>query len=102
MKYIRGTIIDGTGANPIPDGIVAIQGDLIAEVGPRTDFNISKEAEVINAQGKTVLSGIIDSHVHTAADPGVRRELLVGGVTAVCDLGSPLDSLPHFAQDRVG
>jgi hypothetical protein len=47
-----------------------------------------------------ILPGFIDAHVHTTADLGVCRQLLTCGVTALCDLGSPLSSMPRFDQDR--
>jgi imidazolonepropionase-like amidohydrolase len=102
LVITNGTIIDGTGADPVPDGMLLIQGDRITAVGSRTDFGIYPEAAVIDAQGKTILPGIIDSHVHSAADAGVRRQLLTDGVTALCDLGSPLDSIAQFLQERIG
>ena len=97
----NGTVIDGTGTDPVPDGSVVIRGDRIAAVGPRAP-DVPPGAQVIDAEGGTILPGIIDAHVHSAADPTVRRDLLTAGVTAVCDLGSPLDSMPQFAQERVG
>jgi imidazolonepropionase-like amidohydrolase len=102
LVITNATIIDGTGADPVPDGMLVIQGDRITAVGSRTDFGPRPEAAVIDAQGRTILPGIIDSHVHSAADAGVRRQLLTGGVTALCDLGSPLDSIAQFVQERIG
>ena len=79
LVITNGTIIDGTGGDPVPDGMLVIQGDRITAVGAGTDFGIYREAAVIDAQGKTILPGIIDSHVHNAADAVVRRRLLTGG-----------------------
>jgi imidazolonepropionase-like amidohydrolase len=36
---------------------------------------------------------VIDSHAHTSGDPEVLMNYLISGVTAVCDLGSPLNSM---------
>ena len=58
-------------------------------------------ARVIDVGGGTILPGLIDAHLHTAADLGVRRQLLTGRVTAICDLGSPLSSMPRFDHNRV-
>jgi imidazolonepropionase-like amidohydrolase len=98
LVLTHGTVIDGTGSDPIPDGVVVIQGDRIVAVGPALDFAASSAATVIDAGGRTILPGIIDSHVHSTADAAVRREFLTEGVTAVCDLGSPLVAMPLFEQ----
>ena len=102
MKYIRGKIFDGTGSEPILDGIVAIQVDRIAAVGPASDFHDPPSDGWIDADGGTVLPGVIDSHVHSALDHKVRRHYLQQGVTAVCDLGSTLDSMLQFGMQDHG
>lgn len=48
----------------IPRGTVLIEGGRIKEVGP--DVVIPKDAEVIDATGKTVTPGLIDAHSHLA------------------------------------
>ena len=74
------TLIDGTGTEPIPDGIVIIQGERIVAVGREADLEVPAEAQIIDAGGGTILPGIIDSHVHETWDPEVRRQLLVVGL----------------------
>jgi imidazolonepropionase-like amidohydrolase len=95
----NGTVIDGTGAAPIPNGVVIIQGERIIAVGRQAELAVPREAHVINAQGGTILPGLIDSHVHTTWSPKVRREFLELGTTSVCDLGSPIERLDDFQQD---
>jgi imidazolonepropionase-like amidohydrolase len=95
----NGTLIDGTGADPIPDGIVIIEGQRIVAAGREADIAIPSGAQVIDAQGGTILPGLIDSHVHNTWSPKVRREFLELGVTSVCDMGSPIERMPDFEQD---
>ena len=45
----------------LPTGDVLIEGDKIAQVAPRIDA----DAEVVDAGGKIVIPGFIDSHRHT-------------------------------------
>jgi hypothetical protein len=94
--------MDGAGAAPIPDATVAIVGNRIVAVGRSMDLSISPEATVIDAKGGTILPGIIDSHVHTTSDPAVRRSILVGGVTSICDLGSVKTAMSQFDQGYIG
>ena len=96
----NGTVITGTGSDPIPNGIVVIRGDRIVAVGLRTDFAIPSSAQVIDAKGGTILPGMINAHAHGVSNPAVRRvSFLLKGVTSVCDMGSPLVQMPEFAQD---
>lgn len=95
----NGTLIDGNGADPMPDGIVIIEGDRIVAAGREADIAIPSNARIIDAKGGTILPGLIDSHVHDTWSPEVRREFLELGVTSVCDLGSPIERMDEFEQD---
>jgi imidazolonepropionase-like amidohydrolase len=59
-----GTLIDGTGGAPVRDALVVIRGDRIVAAGPRAQVQAPKGARVINAKGKWIIPGLIDSHVH--------------------------------------
>jgi imidazolonepropionase-like amidohydrolase len=100
MVITNGLVIDGTGADPIPDGLVALMGDRIVAIGHREDFAISGEAYVIDVKGGTILPGIINAHVHSTADPATRRfSFLLKGVTVTCDMGAPMESISQFEQE---
>lgn len=98
----NGTVVDGRGSEAIRDGIVVIVGDRITFVGRAADYAYPSDSQVIDARGGTILPGIIDAHVHGAADPAIRRQFLISGVTAVCDLGFPLGYMPQFDEDHLG
>jgi hypothetical protein len=49
----NGTVIDGTGAEPILNGLVAIKDGEIVAVGAETQFRIPQDAQVIDAQERT-------------------------------------------------
>ncbi|MET3576113.1 amidohydrolase family protein [Bhargavaea ullalensis] len=59
----NGLIINGTGSEPVR-GIVVTDGDKIAYVGDASGYTKAGDEEVIDAAGKTVLPGFIDTHVH--------------------------------------
>lgn len=51
----------------IPDGGVLIHDDRIAAVGPTSELEkriVKEEYEIIDASGKTVMPGFVDSHTH--------------------------------------
>ena len=64
LAIVGGKLIDGTGAAPIPNGLVLIEGDRIAYVGPADGKKVPGNAEVIDAGGASVLPGLMDVHVH--------------------------------------
>jgi imidazolonepropionase-like amidohydrolase len=99
MALVNGFVIDGSGKDPISNGTVLIQGNKITAVGRSVDVQIPAEANKIDLEGRTVLPGWIDSHVHNAFDPALRRRFLEIGITSVCDLGSPLERMEDFKND---
>ncbi|MGH2601498.1 MAG: amidohydrolase family protein, partial [Dehalococcoidia bacterium] len=57
-----GTLIDGSGADPVRNATIVIEGNTITAVN--TNGDIPRDAEVIDAAGMTVMPGMIDCHVH--------------------------------------
>jgi imidazolonepropionase-like amidohydrolase len=99
---MNGTIIDGTGADPIPDGLVAIGGNRIVAVGPAADFTVPQDVVIIDAAGGTILPGIFNAHAHKTATAATRRHLfLLNGVTSVCDLGDLLARMGDFEEQEI-
>jgi imidazolonepropionase-like amidohydrolase len=74
----NGTLIDGSGSDPAPNKLTAIEGNRITRVGS-SDGSLrpqSPDDTVIDATGKFILPGLIDAHchisLHQGALPGVR------------------------------
>jgi imidazolonepropionase-like amidohydrolase len=61
-----GNLIDGTGAKPLKNSVVVIEGARITAVGKEGDVDIPKRAKKteVDASKKTVMPGLIDSHLH--------------------------------------
>ncbi len=96
LVLLGGTIIDGTGREPIHDGAVVVQDRRIVAVGSIADVIIPAESTRISVEGKTVLPGFIDSHIHNGFTPELRRSYLTHGVTSICDVGSPMTRISEF------
>ncbi len=61
---VGATIIDGNGGPPIENGTIVMSGNRITAVGPRSQVNVPRGANVIDGSGKYVTPGFIDSNVH--------------------------------------
>ncbi|WP_341713449.1 amidohydrolase family protein [Erythrobacter sp.] len=59
---------DGAGA--IENGVIVIEGDRIAAVGPASEIAIPAGAKVIDASGKVIMPGLVDAHAHGAQGQG--------------------------------
>jgi imidazolonepropionase-like amidohydrolase len=59
-----GTLIDGTGGSPVRDAVVLVVDGRIKAAGPRASIQVPAGTTVIDAAGKYVLPGLIDTNVH--------------------------------------
>ena len=60
----NGVLIDGNGGEPQKDGVVVIENEEILYAGSEAGYTSNGDEKVIDAQGNTIMPGIIDSHVH--------------------------------------
>jgi imidazolonepropionase-like amidohydrolase len=86
IVLINGTIIDGIGHDPVPDGIVIIEGDKIIAVGQKNSLVIPSGSRIIDVKGATLLPGIMNAHVHNAYFEKHAAIWASCGVTTVRDL----------------
>ena len=59
-----GTVIDGTGAAPVPNGTVVFADGRITQAGPADQVEIPASATTIDATGKHVIPGLMDGNLH--------------------------------------
>ena len=64
LAVVGGFLIDGFGGSPVPDSVVLIEGDRITTVGEEGRLAIPPGARIVDANGYTVMPGLIDAHVH--------------------------------------
>lgn len=87
--FYNGKIFTGEPQHPYADA-VAIRGDKIVAVGNRVDVAkaVGKDAEQVDLHGKTLLPGLIDSHIHA----------IDGGVSLIsADIGDKVQTIPELA-----
>jgi imidazolonepropionase-like amidohydrolase len=70
-----GTLIDGTGADPVRGATLVFEGDTIVSVN-RTG-EVPRDADVVDAGHLTIMPGMIDCHVHFGSSTwGIQERLL--------------------------
>ena len=113
LAIVGGRLIDGYGGPPIADSVILINGNRISAVGTQRDTAVPAGVTVIDADGRTVMPGLIDLHVHfdilghgdydywfphyesrmrSDVLPTSARIMLNAGVTSVRDLGTDIDN----------
>jgi imidazolonepropionase-like amidohydrolase len=100
VAIVHVNIIDATGSPTQKNMTVIIQGSHIAHIGKANRVKVPKDAKVLDAQGKFLIPGLWDMHVHTSFGdwiPGGKEVSLplfvANGITGVRDMGSELDTV---------
>jgi imidazolonepropionase-like amidohydrolase len=117
LAIVGPTLIDGTGAPPVQDGVVIVSGEKIVAVGRRGDLAVPRGARVIDARGKYVIPGLMDANVHLILNTSIEfvaryeghyedlieeaaQVTLKQGLTTVFDSWGPLQPLLNV-RDRI-
>jgi imidazolonepropionase-like amidohydrolase len=95
--FVGATVVDGTGAAPIENGVVLVSGGRITAVGPASKVIVPPSATRVDLAGRTLLPGFVNAHGHVA---GTRRADIEGqlllyaryGVTSVFSLGGDTET----------
>jgi len=100
LAIVGATVIDGSGAEPVPGATVVVRDGRIESVGPSAEVEVPADAEVLDAAGKHLVPGLINAHGHVGATLGlegghysrenVLRQLALYasyGVTTIVSLG---------------
>lgn len=90
VAFVGGTLIDATGAPPVPEAVVLVEKGRITAAGPRGAVVVPPGARRVDVAGKTILPGLWDMHAHfEQVEWGPLY--LAAGVTTVRDCGNELD-----------
>lgn len=99
-------LIDGISDTIRPNATIVIEGDEIVDIRSDLPPDLHGEAFVLHLPGHWVMPGLIDVHVHVSHDTREFTEqrletALLGGVTAVRDLGGDARKLASLARDAL-
>ena len=98
LAVIGATLIDGTGAPPLQNAVIIVQGDRIVCASSPKTCTVPAGARTLDARGRWIIPGLIDTHVHwfvwfsgdrtdtlEAAARGART-YLANGITTIVDV----------------
>jgi imidazolonepropionase-like amidohydrolase len=91
LVIVGGTVIDGTGRPPLPNGVIVIRDGKFVSVMPAGAGSPPGDARRIEATGKWIIPGLIDMHVHY--HEWMDEPFLRHGVTTVRDVGANLERI---------
>jgi imidazolonepropionase-like amidohydrolase len=99
VAIVGGRLIDGTGKPAVENAVVVLQDGKIAAAGSAASTPVPEGAQIVDAQGKSVLPGLWEMHAHfeqvewgpiylasgvtTARDVGNEREFIVAARDAI-------------------
>jgi imidazolonepropionase-like amidohydrolase len=91
LVFVHANLFDAESAQMLPNRTVVITGNRITAVGTDGHVPLPKNAETVDAAGKTLMPGLWDMHVHVQPGDGLLH--MVCGVTSVRDLANDTDAL---------
>ncbi len=91
LIFVHANLFDSESAQMLPNRTVIITGNKITAVGADGQTPLPKNAETIDATGKTLMPGLWDMHVHVTPGDGLLH--MACGVTSVRDLANDTDFL---------
>lgn len=89
LALVGARLVDGTGAPPIEDATVVVDGDRIVAAGPRASTPVPANARRVDVAGATIVPGLWDMHAHVEQVEQAAA-YLAAGVTSVRDEGNIL------------
>lgn len=89
-------LLDGKGSQPIANATIEIRDGKITRIS-EGKLSPSSDIPVLDAQGKTILAGLMDNHYHFW-NPFDGQTLLSHGVTAIRDVGTEISNTLNLRE----
>ena len=85
LTVFSGAKIYPVASDPIDDGVMIIRHGKITGLGARPEIEIPENARVIDASGKTIMPGFVDSHSHIGDGSGGDESLALHPEVRILD-----------------
>jgi imidazolonepropionase-like amidohydrolase len=96
LVVVHANLFDADSAQTLPNRTVVVTGNRITAVGNDGQIDLPKNAEIVDAAGKTLMPGLWDMHVHVQPGDGMLH--MACGVTSVRDLANDTQSLMQMRR----
>ena len=95
-----GTLLDVHTGHQVTGSLIVVEGNRIKQVGRESEIVVPRDAQVVDAQGKWIIPGLMDMHAHISGTRNLPLDLyLVNGVTTIRDPGGNLTPLRLARQE---
>lgn len=91
VAFVGATVMP-VSAPPIADGVVVVQGGRIAAVGPARSTPVPRDAQIVNALGRVIVPGLVDTHSHIGGGDGGDRSAMLHPDVRLLDSFNPRSS----------
>ncbi|MBS1917566.1 MAG: amidohydrolase family protein [Bacteroidetes bacterium] len=105
------TLIDAGHTKPSANQTVVVKNNMISDIFPDGSKILPDSVVAINLNGKYLIPGLIDTHVHMATDPSdidnrattlnVLSKMLYSGITSVRDMAGDARTLASYSRDAM-
>jgi imidazolonepropionase-like amidohydrolase len=102
LVIANGTLIDGTGGLPRPNGRIVVRGGKIAEIAPDAPLDRGGGGDFIDAAGRFILPGLIDGHTHLSLFQGAPAGIGFPTSAEFCALSAARSLLPILRAGVTG
>ena len=97
-----GTLVDVASGKEISDSTIVMRGERIEQIGSG-NRTIPEGAQIIDAKGKWIIPGLIDSHAHAENPDETPFSLyLANGVTTIRNPGGNITALRLTRERLIG
>lgn len=101
LAIVGATLLHDPAHDPVSNATVLVEDGRVTALGPRDSVPIPEGARVIPAEGRWVIPGLWDMHVHlTDATELAMPVLLANGITGVRDMGGDVEVVAAMERRR--
>ena len=115
IAFTNCNIFDGLHPELEADMVILVEGDKILDIGYRPQLTVPDNFFTVDAEGRTIMPGLIDSHIHICSPFTYQTNLVAvrqmpmqialnnqrtvySGVTTACDMGGPQGFIKEFTK----